>query len=149
MLVEVLGAGSAALARMRSTRLIFERIVSASFNQAPDGLTLSPLIVKGIVCGVERITRQRLVTGRVQELPALADELLAWALSYRSPAAAALTAAHRAWGGACAVLPPARVENEWARILRSAARIAAADGYGRLTPARIVRGAGVSEVRFI
>ena len=149
VLVEVLGAGSAALARMRSTRLIFEQMVSSSFNQAPDGVTLPPLIVKGIVCGVERITRQRLLAGRVQELAALADELRAWALSYRSAAAAALTAGSPAHGdGLARCCPRVRVQNEQARILGCAARIAAANGYGRLTPAQIVRGAGVSEARF-
>jgi len=149
VLVEVLGAGPAALARMRSTRLIFERMVSASFSEAPDGVILPPLIAKGIVCGVERITRQRLLAGNVQELAALADELLAWALCYRSPAAtavAATSAAHDAWRAPDR--PAARVENDRARILYSAARIAAAKGYARLTPAQIVCDAGVSEATF-
>ena len=144
-LVEVLGAGPVALARMRGTRLISERIVSASFSEAPDGVALPPLIVKGIVCGIERITRHLLLAGGVQELPALADELLAWALSYRSPAAAALAAHHeapvRCW-------PPARVENDRARILRCAAQIAAVKGYAQLSPARIACDAGVTEARF-
>jgi AcrR family transcriptional regulator len=63
VLVEVLGAGPAALARMRRTRRIFEEAVSATFREAPDGVTLPPLIAKGILCGVERITRQRLLAG--------------------------------------------------------------------------------------
>jgi AcrR family transcriptional regulator len=149
VLVEVLGAGPAAVARLRSTRLIFEQIVSASFSEAPDGVTLPPLIVKGIVCGVERITRQRLLAGGVEELPALADELLAWALSYRSPAATALaatSAAHDEWPAPC--WPRPRVENDWARILRCAARIAATNGYAQLTPAQIVCDARVSEATF-
>jgi len=83
VLVEVLAAGPTALARMRRTRLAFEQMVSASFGEAPDGVTLPPLIVKGIVCGVERITRQRLLAGDVEALPALVDELLGWALTYR------------------------------------------------------------------
>ena len=145
-LVEVLGAGPAAAARMRGTRLVCERIVSASFGEAPDGVAPPPLIVKGIVCGIERITRQRLLVGGVQELPALADELLAWALSYRSPAAAALAAHHEEAPVRC--WPPVRVENDWARILRCAARIAAVKGYAQLTPAQIVCDAGVSEATF-
>ena len=77
VLVEVLGAGPAALERMRRTRLIFEQVIGASFSEAPDGVTLPPLIVKAIVCGMERITRQRLLADDVEALPALADELLA------------------------------------------------------------------------
>jgi AcrR family transcriptional regulator len=149
VLVEVLGAGPAALARMRRTRLIFEEAVSASFSEAPDGVKLPPLIAKGIVCGVERITRQRLLAGDVEELHALADELLAWALAYRSPAVAGLAAAspaHRDRLAPCC--PQVRVENERARILCSAARIAAAKGYVQITPAQIVGEAEVSEKTF-
>ncbi len=149
VLVEVLGAGPAALARMRRTRLIFEEMVSASFSEAPDGVTLPPLIAKGIVCGVERITRQRLLAGDVAELPALADELLAWALSYCSPAAAGLAAASPAQcDGLAPCCPRARGEGDWARILRCAAEIAASKGYAQLSPARIARDAGVTEARF-
>jgi AcrR family transcriptional regulator len=41
-----------------------------------------------------------------------------------------------------------RIENDRARILCAAARIAAARGYARLSPARIAREAGVSERRY-
>jgi AcrR family transcriptional regulator len=149
VLVEVLGAGPAALARMRRTRLIFEEAVSTSFSEAPDGVKLPPLIAKGIVCGMERITRQRLLTGDLEELPALADELLAWALAYRSPAAAELAAASPAPRERLVpCCPRVRAENERARILCSAARIAAANGYAQLTPGQIVGEAEVSEKTF-
>ena len=139
VLVEVLGAGPAALARMRRTRLIFEQVVSASFGEAPDGMTLPPLIAKAIVCGVERITRQRLLAGDVEELPALADELFEWALSYCSPAANRLGAVSPAQcDGLAPCCPRARGENDWARLLRCAAQIAASGGYSQLSPARIV-----------
>lgn len=149
VLVEALGAGPAAMARMGRTRLIFEKIIGASFAEAPDGAP-PPLVVKGIVCGVERITRQRLLAGEVAELPALADQLTAWALSYRSGRASALVATssgteHRAPAQCC---PRPATENERARILRCAAQSAAASGYDRLTPARIALGAGVGEARF-
>jgi len=149
VLVEVLGAGPVAVAHMQRSRLIFEEILSASFGEPPDGVTLRPLIAKGIVCGIERITRQCLLAGEVAELPALVDELLAWALSYRSPAAARLgsaSSADRQALAGCCPQPPA--ENDWARILRCAAQIAAANGYARLTPAQIACGAGVSEGTF-
>ncbi len=149
VLVEVLGAGPAALARMRRTRLIFEEMVSASFSEAPDGVMLPPLIAKAIVCGVERITRQQLLAGDVEELPALTDELLAWSLSYCSPAAAGLVAASPT---RCDVhtpcCPRASDEGDWPRILRCAAEIAATKGFAQLSPARIASDAGVSTARF-
>ncbi len=150
VLVEALGAGPAAVARMRRTRLIFEGMVSASFGEAPDGVTLPPLIAKAIVCGVERITRQRLLAGEVEELPALAEELLAWALSYCTPAAAGLGAVSSAeqCDGLVPCCPPARSEGDRARLLRCAAQIAATSGYAQLSPARIARETGVGEARF-
>jgi AcrR family transcriptional regulator len=149
VLVEAFGAGPAAVARMQRSRLIFEQMVSASLTEASDGVTPPPLIAKGIVCGIERITRRRLLAGDVAELPALANELLAWTLAYRSPAAAALGAASSADRHAhVPCCPRPAVENDWARILYSAAEIAAANGYLRLTPGQIVCESGVTEARF-
>jgi AcrR family transcriptional regulator len=149
VLVEVLGAGPVALARMRRSRLLLEQVVSASFSEAPDGVALPPLIAKGIVCGVERITRQRLLAGDVEELPALADELLEWALSYRSPAVAGLDTISTAQGDRLApCCPRARSEGDRVRLLRCAAEIAATGGYAQLSPGRIAREAGVSEAKF-
>lgn len=195
-LVEVLGAGPAALARMRRTRAAFERMIGASLAEGPDGVALPAPLLEGIVCGIERITRRLLLAGggglaganrlaggggqtgasepiEAAELAganeltgangligggglaALSDELLAWVLSYRAPAAVTLAAAARSL-----VRPPApaptparwqprtRVENDRARILCCAARIAAARGYAQLSPARIAREAEVSEQRF-
>jgi AcrR family transcriptional regulator len=148
VLVEVLGAGPAALARMRHTRLIFEEMVRVSLAEAPDSVTVPPLIAKGIACGVERVTRQWLLADALDELPARMDELLGWTLSYRAPAAAALAASSPYGGGAVPRERPARGEGDWARILRCAAQIAAANGYAQLTSARIARTAGVSQTRF-
>ncbi len=152
VLIEALGAGPAAAARMQRTRLTFEEMLAASFAEAPDGVELSPLIVKGIVCGVERITRQRLLAGEVAEIPALADELLAWALAYRTPAAAQLSAPSSMTSPysdrPARPRSAARLENDWARVLRCTAEIAAANGYAQLTPRRIAQQADVTEARF-
>ena len=152
VLIEALGAGPAAAARMQRTRLTFEEMLAASFAEAPDGVELSPLIVKGIVCGVERITRQRLLAGEVAEIPALADELLAWALAYRTPAAARLSAPSSMTSPysdrPARPRSAARLENDWARVLRCTAEIAAANGYAQLTPRRIAQQADVTEARF-
>lgn len=144
-LVEVLGAGPAGLQRMERTRGLFEAMVGASFADAPGGPPLPPLIVKGIVRGVERIIRQRLLAGRAQELPGLADELLGWALSYHSPATARLAEA------SC---PPAaeirprrlreRTADERIALLRIVAQIAAEGGWEQLSAGHIAACAGLS-----
>jgi AcrR family transcriptional regulator len=145
--VEALGAGPVALELMERTSLVFERMIASSFAQAPDGVVLPPVVVKGIAGGLGRVARLRLCDGNVEELSARTEELLNWALSYRSPAAELLvTALPR---------PPApprpcaeREEDAHIRILRTAARLAASDGYAQLSAARIIHEAEVSGETF-
>ncbi|MBA3809376.1 MAG: TetR family transcriptional regulator [Solirubrobacterales bacterium] len=158
VLVEALGAGPAGLERMELLSVQFEAMVSSCLAQAPGGAAVSPLMVKGIVAGVMRVARVRLMNDRPEELPALADELLEWALSYRSQDSAQLESLRRI------PFPPASEpraerpapaasnsgggeqsasENTRLRILRSAAELAAHEGYQALTSERIVSAAGV------
>ncbi|MBA3809511.1 MAG: helix-turn-helix transcriptional regulator [Solirubrobacterales bacterium] len=81
VLVEALGAGPAGLQRMEQLSAQFEAMVSSCLAQAPGGPAVSPLMVKGIVAGVMRVSRVRLMRDHPEELPGLADELLEWALS--------------------------------------------------------------------
>ncbi len=152
-LVEAPGAGAAALARADGSRRRLERMVASIFDEAPHGVGLPPAVVKGIVCGLERVVRRRLLEDRVYELPALAGELASWALSYASPAVAELPASapthrDRVEGSMPWSRVGARTGGERARILRAAAEIAAGEGYARLTPAQIARRAGVSKQAF-
>ena len=143
-LVEVLGMGPVVVGRMERTRSVFERALTASFDDAPDAVRLPPLLAKGIVCGIERVTRQRLLTGTTAQLPELVDELLDWALAYRCAAVADLPAPPTP---AFPLAPRARATsdpNERARILQATAEIAARDGYLSLVPANIAKHAGVS-----
>jgi AcrR family transcriptional regulator len=104
-------------------------------------------VTKGIVCGVERITRQRLLAGGIEELPELADELLDWALSYSSAEVARLSELAPA---PLRARPPvrARARNERARVLGAAASLAASNGYTSLTPVQITERAGTSLTTF-
>jgi AcrR family transcriptional regulator len=142
-LLETFGAGRAAFARMDDGRQMFEEMIAASIAGPSGGAPLSPTIAKGIVGGVERVTRVYLLAGKIDELSATADELSAWVSSYRpwSCSTPAETPAAR---------PHARLraKDEGLRILRAAAAIAASDGYSGLHAARIIRLAGVSEETF-
>jgi AcrR family transcriptional regulator len=147
-LVEAFAAGPAALERMRRAEATFEEMVHASFDSAPERIAVPPLIVTGVVAGVARVARARLMAGRAEELPELADELLAWTLSLRCPHASAVARL----GSLSAPAPPATVLDpapgeEWgerAQLLDGAARLAALEGYPRLTSARVCAEAGVS-----
>ena len=144
-LLEPFAAGPAAFARMDRGREMFEDLIAASISNPSRGVTLSPTIAKGIVGGIERVSRMYLLTGKIDELAATADELSTWVSSYRPwfrsiPDEAAKAATR---------LPPGlRGKDEGFRVLRAAAAIAASDGYSGLNAARITRLAGVSEETF-
>jgi AcrR family transcriptional regulator len=144
-LLETFGAGRAAFARMDRGRAMFEGLIAASISDPSGGATLSPTIAKGIVGGVERVSRVYLLAGKIDELSAKADELSAWVSSYgpwcSSTPAETPKAATRPHAGL-------RGKDERLRILRAAAAIAAGDGYSGLSAARIIRLAGVSEETF-
>jgi AcrR family transcriptional regulator len=144
-LIEALSAGSAALARMDCGRQTFEALIAASITHRAGESSLSPTITKGIVGGVERITRSYLLAGRIEELEAEAQALSAWVSSYRP------------WSRPAGAVAPEpltsrptglRCRDERLRIVRAAAAIAARDGYDRLSSARISRLADVSEETF-
>jgi AcrR family transcriptional regulator len=144
-LLEPFGAGQAAFARMDRGREMFEGLIAASISNPSRGAALSPTIGKGIVGGVERVSRVYLLGGKIDELAATANELSAWVSSYRpwsrSTSGETPEAATRLQAGLSS-------KDERLRILRAAAAIAASDGYSGLSAARITRLAGVSEETF-
>jgi len=147
-LTGALGAGPRALARMRSTRRVFEELIVAGFARAPDGKAPSSIVVKGIVYGIERIARQRLA-GDLAGLPALTEELSAWALSYRFAVIDRLGDPSLAWREPPASRgAPAESRDERVRILRATAQLTACGGYAQLTSGQIIDAAGVSEEIF-
>lgn len=150
-LVEALGAGPAALAQMERVSATFESLIRSSFGRVPDGVSIPPLIVRGIVGGISRVARQLLIEHREEELPSLADTLVEWALTYRSPAATLLKAPPSPRGPAKGVIGRLRIptdDDDHARILSAAARLAAEKGFPTLSVAQIVQAAGVSDRAF-
>jgi AcrR family transcriptional regulator len=152
-LIEAFASGPAALVRMRRAEEMFEAMIARSFAGAPDGIAVPPLVIKGIVAGVHRVARARLLAGRAHELPDLADELLEWVLCFRCEAAAVVVRLHDN------EFPPpdgriVRGENrgfgddDRARILEAVELLAARDGYWQLTVPRIRAAAGVSRKCF-
>jgi AcrR family transcriptional regulator len=141
LLVAPFEAGPAALERMQHARRRFQRLLCPGAGDHG----VSPAVAKGIVGGVERVTRNRLIAGRIHDLASEASELSAWASSYRrfsSPA--------RRKPPAVPARPSQRLgaSDERLRILRATAAIAGRDGYPGLSAARIVKLAGVSDATF-
>jgi AcrR family transcriptional regulator len=133
-------------------------------RDAPDDLTL-----RAVLGGVREVVAIRLRRGEAAGLPALTDELTAWALSY-PPAAPPILAARapraveppeRPWRadsprGRFARLPSGRHDltrelvaySQRERILDALADIVAEKGYPGLTVTEIARRAGVSHQTF-
>jgi len=148
-LVEVFAGGAAALAQMRRAEGHYEAMIEQSFAGAPDPVPVPPLVVKGIVAGVHRVARARLLAGCVHELPGLADDLLEWMLCFRCQDAATLERP----GHSSAPATPAThdrgvLQDDRERILDAVALLAAREGYRQLTVPRIRANAGVSRKRF-
>jgi AcrR family transcriptional regulator len=143
-MVEILAAGPAGLDRAERTRAVFERALAQSLGRGPGGPALDPDVARGVAGGLWLVARRRLLEGCPQELPGHAEELLRWARSCASPAAAELPT------GAPTVASIAganarRGHDRHRLILRTAAELAAREGCARANTARIAHEAGVSE----
>ncbi len=156
-LVEVLALGPAALEQMRRAEGMFEAMVGESFSRAPGEITVPPLLIKGIVAGGAGVARTRLLDGREWELPNVAEALVEWAFCYRSEAAAEIGSldhklASLGFVGGSELLGEEQNRetpgDERALILSAVAKLAAADGYWKLTVTRIRSAAGVSRRSF-
>jgi AcrR family transcriptional regulator len=152
-LVEAFAGGPAALEQMRRAEASFEAMIERSFAGAPDPMSVPPPVVKGLVAGLHRVARVRLLSDRAHELPALADALLEWMLCFRCRDAAALARlddppASPPPGTAVLTDDGAERGDDRARILDAVARLAAEEGYWQLTVPRIRSAAGVSRKRF-
>lgn len=158
-LVEAYTAGPAALERMRRAERTFEVMIAESFAKAPDGTVVPPLIVKGLVAGITRLSRERLLGSKANDLRPFGDALMEWTLCYRSKAAAELLELDRK-----AVAQSLRVKamfpiwlEQWnsqsisddrTLILNAVAKLVVADGYAGLTIPRVLAASGIPRRSF-
>jgi TetR/AcrR family transcriptional regulator len=147
MLVDAPSAGPAGWGRLTETMTTFEQRLAASFAHAPDAAELPEPVARAIVGGLRRVTFVRLVGGRADEIPELVEDMLRWALVFKtdapSPLGVRLLETSRE-GYPGSEEEPLEREDERARVLRCALELAALEGYGNLTPMRIADEAGVS-----
>jgi AcrR family transcriptional regulator len=154
-LLEVFSAGPGARRRIGYAVTELERLVAGSFETATTPVPAPRHLVAGMTAGMVRVARTTTAAGRGEELPALADELAEWMLSLPDLEIVSLL---RASGGKAGREPrpfpdmTAAAEggtaDERERLLRAAARLAAADGYAALTAPEVRSDAGVSRLRF-
>jgi AcrR family transcriptional regulator len=164
------GAGPGALERRNRSLETFERNAEASRDAAPPPPNVA-LTVKVIFGGLREVAAARLRDGRAHELPALADELAAWAACYeRTPPdpvrAPSIKTAPESLDGATLVSERARAaqgrlpggrhdlprevveKSQRERIVDATAEIVAEKGLAGLTIPAIASRAGVSHETF-
>jgi AcrR family transcriptional regulator len=156
-LLEVFSAGPGARRRIGHAVTELERLVAGSFETATTPVPAPRHLVAGMTAGMVRVARTTTAAGRGEELPALADELAEWMLSLPDLEIVSLL---RASGGKAGrerreprpfpdmTAADGGTADERERLLRAAARLAAADGYASLTAPEVRSDAGVSRRRF-
>jgi AcrR family transcriptional regulator len=140
MLVDAPSAGPAGWARLTKTLATFESRLAESFAYAPDAAPLPGPVARAIVGGLRRTTFVLLVEDRAEEMPAMAEHMLSWVMTFKTESPSPLAGGPRSVP--MNVRP--RGEDERARVLRSALELAALEGYSNMTPMRIADEAGVS-----
>jgi AcrR family transcriptional regulator len=158
-MVDAYAAGPMALEQAQRIEGGFETMLGESFARAPDGVVVPAMVVEGIVAGIGRVARTRLLAGLEADLPGLGPELIVWALGYPGKPAMELAGLDKGLvlgdttsepldspsqtGGE--IWPPSGDRDV---ILASVGKLVVADGYDGLTVRRIRAGAGVSRAVF-
>ncbi len=149
-IVDAQTAGPAGLARLRDATRTLERMLFSGFASSPEPSPLAMPVVRGIVGGLHWVLSACMRTGDAQQLPALTEEMLGWALLFRSRAAGGLAAR---------VIEPGRRDqangrdpagaggpaaDDRGRLLHHAMRLALLDDYKELSALGIAEAADVS-----
>jgi AcrR family transcriptional regulator len=76
-IVEVLAAGPRAMSKRNEAMRMFAEIIEDNIHELLPGCRRAALTAETIVGGIHEVVFSRILTGRVDELPGLADDLLA------------------------------------------------------------------------
>lgn len=154
-LIDAYTDGPAALEQAQRAEATFAAMIAASFARSPGGALVPPMVIEGMMAGVARVARKRLLAGRQGELPGMEAEVMEWVMCFPSEFADGLGELDE---GAMLGNPATKMESispsqpagDRAAILAAVGKLVAADGYKYrdLTVPRIRSGAGVSRRTF-
>ena len=154
-LIDAYTDGPAALEQAQRAEATFAAMIAASFARSPGGALVPPMVIEGIVAGVARVARNRLLSGRQEELPGMEAEVMEWVMCFPSELAEGLAELDRGsmLGNPATTMEsvtPSRSTGDRTAILAAVGKLVAADGYRYpdLTVPRIRSGAGVSRRTF-
>jgi AcrR family transcriptional regulator len=150
VLVDSLGIGPKARERMTLASMTFERVLSTAFQVDPHGEELSPLMVRAIVSGIRHVAFTRMYEHREKELYTLADELLDWMESYRSPVAKRLNVSGLVRPDAIEPQPALFLasDDRRSRALSALVHLTLDERYAELSDPQIAQFAGISTEAF-
>jgi AcrR family transcriptional regulator len=150
VLVDSLGIGPRARERMTLASTTFERVLGMGFQAHPDGVELSPLMIRAIVAGIRHVAFTRMYEHRERELYTLTDEVLDWIESYRSAVARRLNISGLVQPADVEPLPAAFLSNDdkRARALGALVHLTLDERYADLSDPQIAQFAGISTEAF-
>ncbi len=150
VLVDSLGVGPNVRPRMALAATTFERVVAMAFQADPDGEELSPLTVKALVAGIRHVAFTRMYDGHEKELRTLADEVLDWVESYRSPVAKRLNVSGLVVSDAIEPQPAAFLagQDKRTRALSAMVHLTLDERYAEISDPQIAQFAGISTEAF-
>jgi AcrR family transcriptional regulator len=150
VLVDSLGIGPKARERMALASTTFERVLAMAFQADPNGEELSPLTVRAIVAGIRHVAFTRMYEHREKELYTLADELLDWIESYRSPLARRLNVSGLVQPDPLEPQPAAFLasDDRRSRALGALVHLTLDERYAELSDPQIAQFAGISTEGF-
>jgi AcrR family transcriptional regulator len=122
----------------------FEELVRGHLAQIPGRDGMPPQMVRAMIGGVQKVIQKRLYSGRAEELPGLADQIAAWALSYPTPPGP-LEAPRRRGRRPRPFAERQTTANPPERVLRALAATVADQGYKATTVAEVVERAQTSQ----
>jgi AcrR family transcriptional regulator len=146
--VEIYAAGPEAVALIERTLGIFEKFVTALFEQIPGREGMPPEMVRAMIGGLQKVVHKRLYRDEQDEMVELAPQIEQWWLSYPTPPAPLQGPKKRR------VRRPRTFEERQAvtappdRVLRALAAIVSEKGYPAATVSEIVDRASTSQRTF-
>lgn len=133
-LVEAYVAGPDAVARVDRVARVIGRRALAVLAESPERAGIPREVAGAVLGGLRTVIQMRLYTGREGDLPALASQLMDWALSYRTPPAPLRSSSPQP----AAPATPGRYRlDRRQRIFDSITAVVARDGYAGTTVTEI------------
>jgi AcrR family transcriptional regulator len=125
----------------------FETVVGKTVTKIHDGEELPQEMVLGLLGGAQAVVQGQLRRDDPEALPALAQDLLEWGLSYRPPPTRLRLSGRRPRPEA-GHPPPFVAYSQAERIIRAVAACASERGYPAVTIAEIAARASISQATF-